>query len=235
MKNISQEGLKLIKSFEGCHLTTYDDLQPKIKLTANTKIKGTLTIGWGHTGSDVTIGKTITQEQADRLLIMDLTKFVGYVNNINYVMVTDRLNQNQFDALVSFAYNCGQGNLKTLCANRSIPQIANKIPEYNKSNGIVLAGLVRRREAEKQLFERAIKPIEQVELDYGKRIEELETIVKNIVTGLTKISETLSQVPAPEWFINEFPNATDMLSQKTGTIDFWRAFALTLRIIKISS
>lgn len=65
---------------------------------------------------------TITQAQADSFLVADLSKFEGYVNALG-----KQLNQNQFDALVSFAYNCGAGNLRTLCANRTLPQIANKI------------------------------------------------------------------------------------------------------------
>lgn len=138
-KQISQNGINLIKKFEGCRLTAY-------KCPA-----GVWTIGYGHTGG-VTSGMTITQKQADDFLFSDCQKFVGYVNNKSYVPLTDQLNQNQFDALVSFAFNCGQGNLKTLCANRSLAEIAEKLLLYNKGGGVVLAGLVRRREDERALF-----------------------------------------------------------------------------------
>ncbi|MCM1220239.1 MAG: lysozyme, partial [Lachnospiraceae bacterium] len=138
-KQISQNGLNLIKKFEGCRLTAY-------KCPA-----GVWTIGYGHTG-DVKSGQTITQKQADDLLYSDCQKFVGYVNNKSYVPLTDQLNQNQFDALVSFAFNCGQGNLKTLCANRTLAEIAEKMTLYNKGGGKVLAGLVRRRAEEQALF-----------------------------------------------------------------------------------
>ena len=80
----------------------------------------------------------------------DLKKFETYVNNKSYV--PHQLNQNQFDALVSFTYNCGPGNLKKLVANRTLPEIANEILSYNKSKGKYLRGLARRREAERKLF-----------------------------------------------------------------------------------
>jgi GH24 family phage-related lysozyme (muramidase) len=232
LKTISNEGLKLIKSFEGCHLTTYDDLQPKVVLTTSTKIIGTLTIGWGHTGNDVTIGKTITQQEADRFLLIDLTKFIGYVNNISYVPVSDQLNQNQFDALVSFAYNCGQGNLRNLCTDRNINQIPDSMINYNKSKGNVLAGLIRRREAEKQLYKKMVNVVEQPNSDYLKRIVELEEIVKEIIIGLTTVADKLAEIEPPVWFVKEFPEAIELLNCKTGTNDFWRSFAVTLRTLK---
>ena len=135
----SQRGIDLITSFEGCELTAYWDQYGQV-----------WTIGYGHTGSDVYQGLTITKAKAQSLLQKDLKEFEKYVNNKNYVSAT--INQNQFDALVSFTYNCGPRNLKELCYGKSISQIANEITLYNKSGGQVLAGLVRRREAEKQLF-----------------------------------------------------------------------------------
>lgn len=130
----SSKGINLIKSFEGCKLASY-------KCPA-----GVWTIGYGHT-SGVISGMKITQEQADYFLKQDLERYEGYVNNKNL-----NLNQNQFDALVSFTYNCGNGNLSTLIKNRTLNQIADALLFYNKSNGKVLAGLTRRREAERKLF-----------------------------------------------------------------------------------
>lgn len=141
-RKISQSGLSLIKSFEGCCLTAYKPV-PTEKYW---------TIGWGHHGPDVKQGMTITQPEADALLVRDLAKFEAYVNDPAYVPVTAKLNQNQFDALVSFCYNCGPGNLKKLCAGRTIEQIAQNITAYNKAGGKILNGLVRRREAELALF-----------------------------------------------------------------------------------
>ena len=127
----SEKGIALIKSFEGCRLTAY--LCPA----------GVWTIGYGHTAG-VSNGQAITQEQADSFLKADLEKYEKYVNATGLT-----LNQNQFDALVSFTYNCGAGNLKKLIANRTLPEIADAMLLYNKGGGKVLAGLVRRREAER--------------------------------------------------------------------------------------
>lgn len=234
MKTISEEGLKLIKNFEGCRLTAYDDLQPNVVLTPSTKIKGTLTIGWGHT-ANVNVGQSISQAEADRLLLQDLQSYINAVNNVRNVPFTKELNQNQFDALVSFCYNCGPGNLKTLCNYRTISDIPSKILLYNKSKGKTLQGLVRRREAEKQLFEKVVADSNKTNNSDTARIIELEEKVKSIVTTLTKISDRLNEVPAPEWFTKEFPDALELIHQKTGTIDFWRSFAIALRIVEIKS
>lgn len=142
-RKISQNGLNLIMQFEGCRLRAY-------QCSA-----GVWTIGYGHTAG-VRQGQTITQVQAEEYLKQDCRKFENYVNNKAYVPVTAQLNQNQFDALVSFAFNCGQGNLKTLCAGRSTAQIAAALPKYNKAAGKVLSGLVRRRVAEQKLFNTAV-------------------------------------------------------------------------------
>lgn len=142
-RKISEKGLNLIKQFEGCRLRAY-------QCSA-----GVWTIGYGHTAG-VRQGQTITQVQAEEYLKQDCRKFENYVNNKAYVPVTAQLNQNQFDALVSFAFNCGQGNLKTLCAGRSTAQIAAALPKYNKAAGKVLSGLVRRRVAEQKLFNTAV-------------------------------------------------------------------------------
>ena len=139
-------GLSLIKEFEGCRLTAYKPV-PTEKY---------YTIGWGHYGPDVTEGMKITQERADEFLLQDVAESVASVNNPKYCPITASLNQNQFDALVSFTFNCGAGNLKTLCANRTAAEIASKLPLYNKAGGKVLNGLVRRRAAEQALFNTAV-------------------------------------------------------------------------------
>ena len=138
--NISQVGIDLIKSFEGCVLTAY--LCPS----------NVWTIGYGHT-TGVYQGQTITKVQAEQYLKEDIVRYENYVNNTGL-----SLNQNQFDALVSFTYNCGNGNLKKLIANRSLSEIAEAMLLYNKSNGKTLSGLVRRREAERKLF---LTPVNQ--------------------------------------------------------------------------
>lgn len=133
----SETGIDLIKKFEGCRLTAY-------KPVATEKY---YTIGYGHYGADVAPNMKITQEQADAFLVSDLKRFEESVNATKMI-----LNQNQFDALVSFTYNCGAGNLKKLVANRTLAQIADALLSYNKGGGKVLTGLVRRRQAERALF-----------------------------------------------------------------------------------
>ena len=139
----SSKGVSLIKSFEGCRLKAY-------KCPA-----GVWTIGYGHT-IGVKEGDTITQEQADEYLRNDLAKYEKAVLNYDSIY---HFNQNQFDALVSFTYNCGVGNLKNLTQSgkRTLAQISVKLLLYNKAGGVVLRGLQRRRAAEKELFDTPIK------------------------------------------------------------------------------
>lgn len=133
---ISENGLNLIKSFEGCRLTAY-------RCPA-----GVWTIGWGHTGG-VREGLTITQAEADALLEEDL---IQYQKRVEKYEETYHWNQNEYDALVSFSYNIGGINQLTASGTRSRAVIADKMLEYNKAGGKVLAGLTRRREAERGLF-----------------------------------------------------------------------------------
>ena len=133
----SQNGINLIKQFEGCRLEAY-------KAVPTEKY---FTIGYGHYGADVSPDMKITQDQAETYLRADLEKYENAVNRTGLSM-----NQHQFDGLVSFAYNCGVGNLNKLISGRTIPQIADAILLYNKSGGKVLKGLVRRRNAERELL-----------------------------------------------------------------------------------
>ena len=138
---ISQEGLSLIKKFEGCELESY-------KCAA-----GVWTIGYGST-KGVEEGMEISQERADMLLLEDVEVFEEAVSKL----VEVPLEQNQFDALVCWTYNLGPTNLndstmlKLLNAG-DYHTVPNQMKRWNKSNGEVLEGLVRRREAEALLFE----------------------------------------------------------------------------------
>ena len=142
-RNLSPNGLNLIKSFEGCKLTAYKCL-PTEKY---------YTIGYGHYGSDVKAGMKITKEQAEELLAQDCKKAI---KNVNSFMSKYNFNQNQFDALVSFAFNVGSINQLTASGTRTLEQISSKITAYNKSGGRVLTGLVKRRAKEKELFDTPI-------------------------------------------------------------------------------
>lgn len=136
---ISERGIELIKSFEGCRLTAYKALPSETYWT----------IGWGHYSADVHEGDTITQQEADEMLRVDLIKYEDKVREYQDVY---NFNQNQFDALVSFAYNVGSIRQLTVNGSRSIREIAEMIPAYCKANGKTVKGLVRRREEEKRLF-----------------------------------------------------------------------------------
>ena len=140
---IGAAGLALIKQFEGCRLTAYKPVSTERYWT----------IGWGHYGPDVKEGQTITQAEADAMLAADCQKFADAVDDPGNCPLTGQLNDNQRDALISFAFNCGAGNLQTLCKGRTLAQIREAMALYNKSGGAALPGLVRRRAAEQTLFD----------------------------------------------------------------------------------
>lgn len=142
---ISEYGIKLIKQFEGLRLNVYLDCV------------GVKTVGWGHTGSVVNnmeVGQAITLDKAEYYLKKDLAKFEKAVNKYNPIY---NFTQYQFDALVSFAFNCGSNNLKKLLkdGNRTIEEISNSFLKYNKAGGKIVLGLTNRRKAEKALFDSA--------------------------------------------------------------------------------
>lgn len=136
---ISATGLELIKEFEGLRLIAYKPV-PTEKYW---------TIGYGHYGKDVKEGQVITKEQAENYLKADLKKSEAAVKQLpQYKCMT----QGMYDALVSFTFNCGTGNLYKLCDGRPLDVIGEKIVLYNKAGGKVLQGLVRRRKREQDLF-----------------------------------------------------------------------------------
>ena len=138
---VSQNGLNLIKEFEGCRLTAYKPVPWEQMYT----------IGWGYYG--VTAGTTWTQAQADSQLEIDINnKYAPMVD----AYVKGKANQNEFDALVSLAYNCGNVFIADGWAEFSHAYVASMIPKYCNAGGQVLQGLVRRRQAELDLFNKQI-------------------------------------------------------------------------------
>lgn len=137
-----QAGINLIKQFEGCRLTAY-------RCPA-----GVPTIGYGHTAG-VKMGQRITQAQAEEYLRQDLAR---YEKNVAKYETKYKWNQNEFDAMVSFAYNLGSIDKLTVNGSRSKAVIAEKILLYNKAGGRALAGLTRRRKAERELFLKPCAP-----------------------------------------------------------------------------
>ena len=136
----SQYGIDLIKHFEGCELKAY-------KCPA-----GVWTIGYGHT-KGVQEGDEWSESHANHMLEVELEEYEGYVDKY----VTAPLGQNQFDALVSWTYNLGGGNLsastmlKVLNAGE-YDEVPNQMLRWNKAGGKVLEGLNSRRQAEADMF-----------------------------------------------------------------------------------
>lgn len=141
----SEKGIALIKQFEGCKLTAYQDSV------------GVWTIGYGWTqpvdGKPIRAGMTIKQETAERLLKTGLVSYESDVSRLVKVGLT----QGQFDALVSFTYNLGARSLSTSTLLRKLNAgdyagAADEFMRWNKAGGKVMNGLTRRREAERALF-----------------------------------------------------------------------------------
>ena len=150
---INTEGLNLIKHFESFKPNAYQDSV------------GVWTIGWGHTGSKkgdapVEEGLVITEEEALELLQGDLVSFEDSVER--YVDVP--INENQFSALVSFTFNLGAGNLKSSTLLRLLNEgdhfgASREFKKWSKAGGKRLAGLVRRRISERNLFSSFADPV----------------------------------------------------------------------------
>lgn len=164
--NINKATIDLVKAFEGCKLTAYRDPV------------GIWTIGYGTTaraglGIIPTGGMTITQEDADQLLADGLNKFADQIRP----MINAGLNDNQFGACVSLAYNIGAHAFSTSSALKHInagdyDKAANSILLFNKAGGKILKGLVRRREAERKLF---LTPVFEQAPEFDERISPVQS------------------------------------------------------------
>jgi len=142
--NYSKDGLKLTEQFEGCRLEAYPD-----PATGGAP----WTIGYGHTGADVFPSLLITQEEAEKLLLHDVQKAVDHVNSKLKIEVT----QGEFDALVDFAFNCGCRNLDNSTLLKKVNEgdhegAAAEFLKWDMAGGHVMAGLLKRRQAEVALF-----------------------------------------------------------------------------------
>jgi GH24 family phage-related lysozyme (muramidase) len=149
----SQQCIDLIKSFEGLSLKAYRDPG---------SIDGRpITIGWGTTNylsagvakygrSAVMLGDTLTAEEAEQELQANIARYAKFITG-----ATNKLNQNQFDAAVSFAYNTGANTRQiTRLQSGAIADFRRTMPQYNKGgDGRVMPGLVRRRKAETDLWD----------------------------------------------------------------------------------
>lgn len=138
----SKNGVSLTESFEGGR-----------RLIAYQDSKGVWTIGWGHTGPEVHEGLVIDEEDAASFLIVDVTRAVLTVNTFVDVVLT----QNEFDALVDFVFNVGRqafidSTMLRLLNAGDLQGAADEFDKWDHCGGQVLAGLLRRREAEAALF-----------------------------------------------------------------------------------
>jgi lysozyme len=148
---ISQRGLDLVKAFESCMRAIGGG-----KFKAYLDPVNVLTIGWGHTNHHTPkfdASTVWTQQQCDDALAADMAIFEEVVNRL----VKVPLHQHQFDALVSFAYNLGEGNLSKSALLRKLNAgdytgAAKEFPNWVRAGGQVLAGLVRRRNSEMVMF-----------------------------------------------------------------------------------
>lgn len=137
---------ELIKGFEGCRLTAYRCPG------------GVLTIGYGHTGSDVTPGQTISQQTADELFDKDLARVEDELQRWMHIDGVPHLTQGQYDALVSFAYNLGVPRLRSSTLWRKVimcpsdPSVAAEFTRWVNAGGKRMPGLVSRREQEAQIY-----------------------------------------------------------------------------------
>lgn len=173
---MSSVGLDLVKSFEGLYLNAY-------KCPA-----GVWTIGYGHTGKvngkSIHSGMKISKAKATSLLQDDMRTFEKAVGKL----VKVKLNQHQFDALVSFAFNCGAGNLQNstllkMVNAKKFSTAANEFLKWNKGGGRVLAGLTRRRQEERKLF---LRPVAKKTTPYTfkKFVKELQGVCNLKKTGV---------------------------------------------------
>lgn len=164
---INDKGLEIIKRYEGCRLKAY-------KCPS-----GKLTIGYGHTGG-VKIDDVITKKGAEELLKNDLKRFesiVDYANKYGHY----NFNENEFSALVSFAFNIGSLNQLTKNYHRTKKEISKAMLNYRCAtiNGkkVVLSGLEKRRKEEVALFNTPVKNVLGETLTFDK-------IVKNTIKGV---------------------------------------------------
>ena len=171
---ISKQGIDLIKLFEGFREKAYKAV----------KTEEYYTIGYGHYGVDVKRGQVITAAQGEQLLANDLKKFEAKVNEYSNRY---NFNQNEFDALVSFAYNIGSIDQLTNNGKRTRADIRAHWLEYNKSSGKVIKGLTTRRTKELELFNTPVTAdiVKSNNTDdkVNVKLTELEKLVRDTIAG----------------------------------------------------
>lgn len=194
---LSTAGKKLIHGFEGLRLKAYKAV-PTEKYW---------TIGYGHYGSDVKEGMEIDKKKAEEFFEKDIARFENAVNEY----VKEEINQNMFDALVSFAYNVGVSAFANSTLLRKLNGgdyvgAANEFARWNKSSGKVLNGLVRRRTMEADLFRKAVpEPKKTAKAEQAKREyyvvkagDTLSYIAKKYKTTVMKLVYLNNKIKNPD-------------------------------------
>jgi lysozyme len=188
------EGLRLIREFEGFRSKAYRDAV------------GVWTIGYGHTSMagapQVSAGMTITREEAEKILERDVEQFSKGVSQLLTVAISDQ----QFSALVSFAYNVGLGNFKKssvlLAVNgRDFQRVPQRLNLWVKAGGRVLPGLIRRRAAEGALFltEATAPPEQPPEVMIGKAPTQSRTIITAVMIVAFTLFQAASRGQLLDW------------------------------------
>lgn len=192
----SENAISLIKKFEG------------LSLSATWDYKG-YSIGYGHTSADVTKYATITEKEAEELLIVDLEKVDYHINKIikkgNY-----NFNQNQYDALVSFCYNIGSLNQLTKNCTRNVDEIGEAMLLYNKAGGKTVDGLVKRRKEEYNLYKKScaqsFRGRFEVVAKSGLRLREKPSLLSDVIVTMPYKSHFVcyGNTIIDKWIFGEF-------------------------------
>lgn len=225
---ISKVGINLIKEFEGCYLTAY-------KCPA-----GVWTIGIGHTGEVdgklICKGMTITQQKAEELLSEYSEKrYEPAVRNLGV-----ELNQNQYDALVSFCYNLGPGiftgNLLNAIKNKNWTSVADQILLYNKAtvNGklTVLNGLTRRRKAERELFLTPVKVVIEEDPELSSAVSKIILSGVNINFNSWKRCDLINLKNVPS-LLNKLGGINYLVDEKIiSNTEIWDSGTYTVQNVR---
>jgi lysozyme len=189
--NLSAEGRAKIEGYEGYHARLPDGGCKAYQETFHGK-KDKWTIGYGCT-EGVYEGLVWTKEQSDQAFERELSKFESAVNRL----VTVPLNQNQFDALVSFSYNCGIGALQSSSLLKKLNKgdyegAANQFQFWNHAGGGVVAGLTQRRSSEANLFRKPVEPLPLPSMP--QTVEKRTELSKLFVAGASAVCTSVGTV-----------------------------------------
>lgn len=220
--NVSDEGIRLIKSFEGFHTKQKDGSCAAYLCPA-----GVATIGWGCT-EGVKLGMVWSEADAEAALRREVAKFEVAVNR----SVSVEINQNEFDAMVSLAYNIGAAAFQRSSVLKRLNKgdragAAQAFEMWNKGGGRVLAGLVSRRKREAALF---LKPVEApVEPAMPQAVTETKPVSKPAVAA---VSATVAATAAPTVLNTMPPAVPEVVTRSLENVHAWQGIGEQLWTLK---